>query len=174
MKGNWGADEAGQAPCACLLHITDWKTCLIQIHWVAIFFLRVIFYFRALASLFSHFGSWFSWRNHLDLEVPWFDLGKRVIKSLLIHGEAWDQRVAMRVCGMWGSCCCTGRVESVFGFWTIGMIRGCWSARFPTVLQMTALIQLCISSGLSACTEKVPDSGTSCPKSLCNFAYNPL
>ena len=81
------------------------------------------FSLRFQQSLFSYFGSWFSWRDSLDLEVPWLDLGKRFVKSSLLHGKAWDQRVAARGCGMWGGCCGTAREESVFGLGrTVGML----------------------------------------------------
>lgn len=103
------------------LHITNWKACIIQIHKARILFLSAIFTLGFREALFSHFGSWFSWSDNLDLVAPWLGLGKRFVKSSLLQGRVfgvrvWDQRAVVSDCGMWGGWGWDGRTGSIGGF----------------------------------------------------------
>lgn len=82
-----GTAEAGR-PAARTSHVTDRKACVIQVQRVTILFLRTILTLRFQQSSLSYFGSWLSCRESLDLEAPWLDLGKRLVKSPLLQGKA--------------------------------------------------------------------------------------
>lgn len=86
--------RGGRAPGAPASHVTDREARVVQVHGAAVAFLRAVFTRRLWQGFSSHFGSWVSCRDSLDLEVPWLDLGKRLAKSSLLQGTAGDQRVA--------------------------------------------------------------------------------